>query len=56
MGYRVEPERLSREEVQRMIEQAQRDALSKLPPEQLKERLEKLQICFSKIFKKIKKK
>ena len=39
-GYRIEPERLTKEDVQKMIEQAQREALEKMPPEQLKQRLE----------------
>lgn len=40
LGYRVEPEKLSKEEVQRMIEEAQKQALVKLPPDELKKRLE----------------
>jgi len=40
MGYKVEPERLSREEVQKMIEEAQKQALEKLPPDELKKKLE----------------
>jgi len=39
-GYRIEPERLTKEDVQKMIQQAQREALEKMPPEQLKKRLE----------------
>jgi len=41
MGYRVEPETLSKDQVQKMIEKAQKSALEKLPPEELKQRLEK---------------
>jgi hypothetical protein len=40
LGYKVEPEKLSREEVQRMIQEAQQNALAKLPPDELKKRLE----------------
>jgi len=40
MGYKVEPERLSREEVQKMIEKAQKQALERLPPDELKKKLE----------------
>jgi len=39
-GYRVEPDKLSREEIQKMIEEAQRQAIEKLPPDELKKRLE----------------
>jgi chromosome segregation ATPase len=39
-GYRVEPEKLSKEDVMKMIEEAQRQALERLPPDELKKRLE----------------
>jgi hypothetical protein len=40
-GYRVEPDKgMSKEEVQKMIEEAQKGALEKLPPDELKKRLE----------------
>lgn len=40
LGYKVEPEKLSKEEVQKMIDAAQKEALANLPPEELKKRLE----------------
>jgi len=40
MGYKVEPERLSKEEIQKMIDEAQKQALAKLPPDELKKKLE----------------
>ena len=39
-GYRVEPEKLSKEDVMRMIEEAQKQALERLSMEELKKRLE----------------
>lgn len=39
-GYRVESEKLSKNEVKKMIEEAQKQALMKLPPEELRKRLE----------------
>jgi hypothetical protein len=39
-GYRVEPEKLSKEDVVKMIEEAQKQALERLSPEELKKRLE----------------
>lgn len=40
LGYKVEPEKLSKEEVQKMIREAQKEALASLPPEELRKRLE----------------
>jgi len=40
-GYKIEPERLSKEEVQRMIEEAQKKALETVSPDELKGRLER---------------
>jgi len=40
LGYKVEPEKLSRDEVQKMIQEAQRQALANLPTEELKKRLQ----------------
>jgi len=40
LGYKVEPEKLSREEVQKMIQEAQKQALASLPEDDLKKRLQ----------------
>jgi hypothetical protein len=40
LGYKVEPEKLPREEVQKMIMEAQKQALASLPTEELKKRLQ----------------
>jgi hypothetical protein len=40
LGYKVEPEKLSRDEVQKMIMEAQKQALASLPTEELKKRLQ----------------
>ena len=41
-GYKVEMEKgLSKEEIQKMIEEAQKNAIESLPPEELKQRVEK---------------
>jgi uncharacterized coiled-coil DUF342 family protein len=41
-GYTVEPERISRSEVQKMIEEAQKRALESIPAEEMKKRLEQI--------------
>jgi uncharacterized protein YaaW (UPF0174 family) len=40
IGYRVEPEKLTKSEVQKMIEEAQKKALENLPIEEIKKKLE----------------
>jgi muramoyltetrapeptide carboxypeptidase LdcA involved in peptidoglycan recycling len=40
LGYKVEPEKLSRDEVQKMIMEAQKQALANLPTDDLKKRLQ----------------
>lgn len=41
MGYKVEPEKLSKQEVMKMIDEAQKQALANMSPEDLRKRLEK---------------
>jgi len=40
-GYKVEPDKLSAAQVQKLIEQAQKEALENLPPDELRKKLEK---------------